>query len=433
MAKFMTEPGREKEAPGQAPTAGAQQRAQRDATDAARRAPKEEPTKQPVTKESKNAAQVPKDLTAAAKDKTERQEAGEVPDDKPVEAAEEAEKGAGYLPDEKVAQMKSGELGRHYKNLKKENIGLKAALTKAREAQANDPERTKATAQAAELQAKLDAAQAELRYTNFEASDEFKNTYWQPYEKAYNEGRDLTTELLVKEKKNDLDEVVRAGRVGTFEDFDAIVNEPNTAKAAQIAHDLFGEVQAAEVMRARRDVRKLSAATEEARAKFKKEGGEIFKKQQQERQEQQQRAHKTYQTAVKEGVEKHKQWFGEVEGDDAANAALAKGMLWADTAFTGVLKQADGSERRLNPEELAQVHAAIRNKAGAFDKLAYQMKQRDDKIKELEAKLKEFEESEPREGEGARRGNGDGAGVQTQRGRTSDSRNIEERMSRFVT
>src|SRR5277367_4047546 len=103
-----------------------------------------------------------------------------------------------------------------------------------------------------------------------------------PYEKAFKEGRSMTSEFMVRERKDDLGEIVQASRMGTADDFDLIVRETNTEKAARLAHDLFGEYQAGEIMSARRDVKKLSSATEEARDKYKKEGGEIFKKRQEE-------------------------------------------------------------------------------------------------------------------------------------------------------
>jgi hypothetical protein len=425
MAPFFTEPGKDKDGPPIAPTAAQRQQERTRPPVAAREPAKETPKSEPK--------EIPKDLAAVAKDKKAAAEAPAKPGEpaQPEPTAEDTEKAAGYLTDAEVSQKKSGELGRHYKNLKKENLGLKAQLNKAREAAEKNPEVGKLTETLKERESRLEAAEQELRYTNFEASREFKEKYWTPYEKAFQEGRSLATELVVREKKDDLGEIIQEQRVGTQDDFDRIVGEGNTARAAQLAHDMFGEVQGAEIMRARREVLKLNAAKEEAKEKYKKEGGEIFKQRQDAAQAQQVALAKTFRDAIKQGTDKHPQWFSEVEGDPELNAKLAKGKAFAEACFSGKIKNADGTERQLTTQELAMHQAAMYNQASAFHRLVHEMKKGSDRIKELEAKLKEFEESQPGPGDAAREPAG--GREPADNGPKSGRNSIANRMSRFVT
>lgn len=420
MAKFFTEPGDKKGGPPLEPTA-AQKQFERTRPPVAAR----EPAKPADPKE------VPKEPLAAAP-KVDPPAAPKTDDSPKVEqTADDTDKANGYLTDAEVLQKKSGELGRHYKNLKKENIGLKAQLTKAREASEKNPEVGKLTETLKEREARLEQVEQELRYTNFEASNEFKEKYWAPYEKSYQDGRTLATELLVREKKDDLGEITQAARIGTADDFDRIVSEPNTARAAQLALDLFGEVQAAEIMRARREVLKLNSAKEEAKEKYKKEGGEIFKQRQEARQAEAAKAAKTFRDGIKAGVDKYPQYFSEVDGDADLNADVAKGKAFVESCFTGRMKNADGSERQLTGEELAQRQAAMYNQASAFYRLTRELKRRDDRLKELETKLKEFEESQPGAGDGAHEPAG-GAAPENN-GPKGGRGAISQRMARFVT
>lgn len=317
-----------------------------------------------------------------------------------------APKTAGEFPDvESAKSMKSGELSRHYKNVKTKLDAVIKEYEDFKTKSGNDPEKSKLQETLKQREDRLKEYEDTLRYTNFEQSDEYKNQYWKPYEEAYQSGRQMVTELRVKEVKDELGEITQQKRAATAEDFDRIALMDNTGDAAELAEQLFGPTQAAEVMRERRKVRELNNAKEAAKDKYKKEGGEIMAKRQEVWQTQQREVAKTYETEIKTAIEKHPEWFGEVDGDETANTALAKGFALADQAFSGKAKNADGSERQMTPQEMAKLHAAIRNKAGAFDKLVYQLNQARKELAEHKEKLKGFEASEPRDGEPAGKGN----------------------------
>lgn len=422
MSPFLTEPGKEQDGPAQQPTAAQRQQEQTRTRPEVERNPKPAAEKKEPSQQERPTGELEK----VAKEKTEEQEA----------AAREAEgkpaKTDEFPDPEATRNMKSGELGRHYKKLKVALDTARAENKRLAEAKANDPAAAELQKTLEERTKRLEAVESELRYTNYEASQEYQDTYWKPYETAFNGGRALMSELRVREVKDDVTgEVTQPKRSATADDFDRLVMMDNTGDAAEMAEQMFGPTQAAEVMRERRKVRELNTAKEQAKEKFKKEGGEIFNQRQQTANKQREAAAKAYTEGIKSGVEKYPEYFGTVEGDEAGNAALTKGFAFADACFNGVIKQADGSERKLNPTELAGYHAALRNKAGAFDKLVHQKKAMGDRIKELETKLKEFEASEPGAGEGGGAGGGRAA-EEAATGPKGGTTAVRNRMSKFL-
>lgn len=425
MAPFFSEPGKEREAQEQAPTA-----AQRQVEQSRQRPPVErQPAKAaaPAAKAAEAAAAKQSgELERVAAEKTAEQEAA-------AKTGEQAQAKADEFPDpEATRNMKSGELGRHYKKLKVALDTARAENKRMAEAKANDPAQAELQKTLEERTKRLELVESELRYSNYEADPDYQETYWKPYEAAFNSGRALMQELRVREVKDEVSgEVSQPKRSATADDFDRLVMIDNTGDAAELAEQMFGPTQAAEVMRERRKVRELNAAKEQAKDKFKKEGGEIFKQRQDQLRKTQEVTIKAFEAAKKAGFTKYPEVFGEVEGDEAGNTALAKHMALADACFTGKIKQADGSERQLTQVELAEYQGIMRNKAGAFGKLVHQKAQLEAKIKELETKLKEFEDSEPGPGEGA--AGGDREAAEAERGPKNSTRAITNRMGRFVT
>jgi len=66
-------------------------------------------------------------------------------------------------------------------------------------------------------------------------------------------------------------------------------------------------------------------------------------------------------------------------------------MALADKMFTN---------GNLKPEDAVKLHAAIRNKAGAFDRMVHVNKKLRGRITELEQELQAFKRSEPKAGDG---------------------------------
>lgn len=333
----------------------------------------------------------------------------------------------GFPTIEAARNMKSGELSRHYKNLKQKLATVLGENTKLKKGVEANPEFSKLQETHKQATERLAAVEQELRYTNYERSNEYQEQYWKPYESAYQNGADKISKLRVMEVKDELYEVTSAARKGTFEDFERLMSIGDDADAADFAGKLFGPAASVALLH-REKVLELNSAKENAKEKFKKEGGEIMAKRQEQWTQQQAETSKTYTSEIERHTKEHPEWYGEVEGDDEATKRWKFGADWADAAFSGVVKNSDGSERKLNPQELAKRHALMRNKAAAFDKLTYQLKGQQTLVKELQAKLKAFEESEPGEGDGGKGGGGE----RVDDGGTSKE-SIRSRITRFVT
>lgn len=87
-------------------------------------------------------------------------------------------------------------------------------------------------------------------------------------------------------------------------------------------------------------------------------------------------------------TKKYPKWFAPDETDPQGNDILKKGYEYADTVFSP-----NGAQ--LTPEQKAGRLAVIRAKAANHDRLAAKNKSFAARIAELEAKLAEFEKSEP--------------------------------------
>jgi hypothetical protein len=154
------------------------------------------------------------------------------------------------------------------------------------------------------------------------------------------------------------------------------------------------------VINAREKVRDILGRAREAEADYKKNGAEKHRQQTEQMTQRQREIAGIFDRQAKEAVEKYPRLFKAIEGDTQGNELLERGFARADAAFGGVLKGADGNPVRLSPPELAALHAEIRNKAGGFDRAIHLLSQRNLRIKELEKKLKQYEDSEPGAGNG---------------------------------
>lgn len=228
----------------------------------------------------------------------------------------------------------------------------------------------------ADREKRLQAIEEERQYADFERSDAYKRQYWEPFVSSFNEGRDLVKQLTVNA---DGDE-----RQGTPEDFDRLmkISEPN--QAAQYAQDMFG-ASAPEVLIARREVIRANNARIKAIDEFKSKGSERQKMQEQHIGS----LRKAYESHRDAAVEKFPHWFKPTEGeaiDPKANELLQKGYQFVDQMF---------QDNQMPVDQLVKLHSVVRNKAGAFDRVAHDLRKASARVKELEAKLAEYENSEP--------------------------------------
>lgn len=267
-----------------------------------------------------------------------------------------------------------------------------------------DPEKLQLTEKLTAAEKRAQEREDELRYVNYERSEEYQTKYFKPYVEAFNTARHKITSLDVVERTQPFTDpttgevtarVVQKGRPATAEDFDAIALTPSDREARNLAKQLFGEDYTI-AMAQREKVHELNASRETALVEQRTKGAEREKQQLEARTrtqaENMKRNAELWTSANKEFAEKHPDWFTDVEGDDVANQMLAKDIKTTDSLF--------GDVSQLPPEKVVRMHSEMRNRAAAAGKLAHLLTKTKARLAEVEAKLKGYEGSEPKDGDG---------------------------------
>jgi hypothetical protein len=183
------------------------------------------------------------------------------------------------------------------------------------------------------------------------------------------------------------------------EDFDNIVATPQYTAARELAKEMFPDDWQL-VMAERQTVLNVNNKRVEALDKFRKEGGERAKAMQEQQAAKSkaimEAAAKHWKAYAVDPVEKFPQFFKPIEGDGKGNELLEKGWKESAAAFENmnIMDPRLSDEQR---EKVVEQHATMFNKAAAFNRLAYQLQMEKKKAKDLEAKLKAYEESEPKD------------------------------------
>lgn len=240
----------------------------------------------------------------------------------------------------------------------------------------------------------------ELRYAKYERTQEFKDKYQVPFENSYKEGVELVKSFTYKEpdRKDENDVVVEGkSRKATQDDWDTFIGL-DANEANKFAHEHFG-YNAQEMIVARRDLFKLLKSKNEAITKFQTEGAQMEQKQLEQQQTQEKEFKQLFESSNKAAVDDPKlaRWFKADEADAKAKELLDKGFNFADEAFSDATAKKPLAER-------ARVYSILRNKAAAFDHVAYKLSMTEKRNAELQKALDEYEASEPNlDGKGGRK------------------------------
>jgi hypothetical protein len=180
-----------------------------------------------------------------------------------------------------------------------------------------------------------------------------------------------------------------------------IVKIPNPEQALAKAEQMFGSpTKAAYAMSMRDKILAANARAEQAKEEFKTKGVEERRRIEQETEKQFTERATQFTVKTKEAVEKYPHWFAPVDGDDEGNALLERGVMLADAAFGGQIRDPQTKEMRdPTPDELVTINAALRNKAAGFDRLVRNLAKREKELDDLRAELEAYRESEPKGGE----------------------------------
>lgn len=313
-------------------------------------------------------------------------------------------------PDDDIdpTKLKTSELAKHYHKLKaKEKAWLKEReeLTKKAEAPKDWPEKKTYEEKLAEREKALEEHkkrvaeyEQELQFTNFTKSQTYKDQYEKPFINAYKLGQAKTAMLQVVERTDEAGNVIQAARDATAADFDSIMRITDERIAIKKAHELFGEA-AAVVLNHRERVNEKSALAEEAVAEYRSKGAEREKAMREQQDKQSKEVTGMIENFRTAAIEKYPSLFKPEEGDTKGNELLEKGNHLLQRVLNGGAPIKDG-EKQMTNEEMAIAVAAVRNKAAAFDRVAYKASTLAKRVKELEKELEQFKSSSPRNGDG---------------------------------
>lgn len=265
-----------------------------------------------------------------------------------------------------------------------------------------------------ELQKRNAQLEEEMRFVNYETTDEFQQKYHAPYQKAFNRAVAEMSQISVTDPETGQQRPVGA------QDIVALASLP-LDKADEVAEQLYGKF-AKYMMDHRAKIRDLWEVRQEALNEAKTKGSEREKSQREmaTKQKQDIQDHiKTTWSRVNDDAVKHPtygKFFTPVEGDQDGNQRLAKGYELVDRAFSE-----NPDDPRLTPEQrdsIVKRHSAVRNRAAAAGRLISWLNQRDQQIAELKAELAKYQETTPRTGgtpTGAPSGDPQAGGTASQR------------------
>ena len=306
------------------------------------------------------------------------------------------------------SKMKAGELAKHYHLTKKERDDLRKERDELKQklsAPQEWPEKKTWEEKVAERDRALEEHKKrvadyenELKFTQYEKSQEYKERYQKPFETAYLGGRAKAAALKIVERKSEEGEVLQQSRKGTAEDFDALMAITDDDAAADMADKLWGN-KAPLILYHREEANKLNGQARDAIKEYREKGTEREKQIREQHEKWYKDATSMIEREQQAAVEKYPQFFKPDDTDPKSGQLLELGREALERVVKKGAPIKDGQTQWTN-EEIARATAQVRNGAIAFPRVAYRLSQSLKEIKELKAKLAEFETSVPGNGEG---------------------------------
>jgi len=331
------------------------------------------------------------------------------PVDKQVEKPADKPKPLETLPDDiDPSKLKTSELAKHYHKIKaeqKEWLKQKEEYERKLKTPPEWPEKKTYEEKLAEREKAIEEHkkrvadyEQELQFTNFTKSQAYKDQYEKPLTQAYKAGAAKTAMLQIVERKDGDENVVQAARDATPADFDVIMRITDERTAIKKAVEMFGD-GAAVVLQHRENVFEKNRLAEEAIAEYRTKGAEREKTLREQSEKQSKEFTGMIDNFQKAAVEKYPTLFKPDESDPKGNELLEKGSHLLQRVLKNGAPVKDG-ETQMTGEEYAIAVAAVRNKAAAFDRVAYKASALTKRVKELEKELEQFKASKPGSGSG---------------------------------
>lgn len=278
-----------------------------------------------------------------------------------------------------------------YDSWKSRAIKAEEELSKAASAPLAEGERKSLEERVTKAESRAKELEDHIRFVDYSKSEEFKSKYEQPYVSAWKRAMSDISEITVKDPQTG------EQRQADPRDLQVLLNM-SLGDARALANDMFGDF-ANDVMNYRKEIKSLfdaqTLALDEAR-----KNGETRQKELTERTSQQLSA---MQAEIKSTWERenqaalankdHGEFFKPIDGNEEVNSRLKKGFEMVDRAFT--LNPADP---KLTPQQRAEVvrlHAAVRNRAAAYGRLVYELRDLRAKLADANKKLDGYQASSP--------------------------------------
>jgi len=229
----------------------------------------------------------------------------------------------------------------------------------------------------------------EMRYVNYAKSDEFKQKFQQPYERAWQRAMNELQGTTFQDPN---------GQQQTFgvDHMMELVQMP-LKKAREMANSLFGDL-ANDVMNHRNGLKEMldqqTSALEEARKTGSERESQKRNEWQNFMQQTSLKAKEHWEQFNKEVLNsEHGEFLKPKEGNDEWNEMIEKGSEFAKKAFS-----VNVSDPRMTPEqrrEAVKRQSALYNKAVAYGPMRYEIKNLRKALAEREAELKQYKDTTP--------------------------------------
>jgi hypothetical protein len=289
-------------------------------------------------------------------------------------------------PEEKGKKPSPWKIAEEYK---KKSAQLEKELAEARANSTAKKEYEDLQKQFKEMSERTAQMEEELRYVDYQTSDEFKKQYKEPYEAAWKQAMDELGQLTVED--------AGTTRYMNADDLLQLVRLP-LQKAKEVAKAQFGDL-AEDVMSHRKEIKRLFDVQLKVLEEAKTVGAERQKQLVMEHQAKQKELSdlvaKNWNEA-NEAVaqdERYGKYFSEDPQDKEASERLRKGFALVDKVWAQ-----NPMDPKHSPEERASIvrsHALLRNRAAAFGRLVVTNQTLEKRVAQLTEELEAFKASEP--------------------------------------
>lgn len=268
---------------------------------------------------------------------------------------------------------------------------LNTLRSKIKEYESRQSETKPLTQEIERLKSELNQHRDRLKRYDVTADEAYQTNFVKPFTEAYGLALNDFNQMRVRipDGQDDLGEPKFKYRAATADDLMKLASMP-LDELDDEADRMFGK-GAHRAIRHVEQVRDLARKQEREKERLIAEHDKNQQLQQVQTREQQETRNKAWLAENKTLAKKFPKWFAPIEGDKEGNALFEKGLAEVDRLFSPKPETAPKSI-----EEAVKLHARIRNKAANHDRAIHRLVQAKKRVKELETKLAEYEESEPK-------------------------------------